>query len=128
MSDERHERFEAWIADGAPGEPPRDAALHASVCEGCLSLVAARDALAAIDTGRAALPPSRLMHRAAPRPIVRVFRTGLATAAVVMLGAALRGLASSDGQRGATLSPTLALTAARLPALPPSMSCNGPPS
>ena len=89
MSDDLHARFGAWMAGGALGEPPRDAALHASVCEDCLSLLAARDALAAIDTGRAALPPSRLGHRAAPRPIVRVARMGLATAGVVVLGAVL---------------------------------------
>lgn len=77
------------MAGGALGEPPRDAALHASVCEGCLSIVAALDALAAINTGRAAVPASRLGHRAAPRRIMRAARMGLATAAVVVVGAVL---------------------------------------
>ena len=89
MSDEHHARFGDWMASGALGEPTRDAALHASVCDGCLGLVAALDALAAIDTGRAALPPSRLGQRKRAMPMLRVARLGLATAAVAMLGAAV---------------------------------------
>lgn len=77
------------MASGALGEPTRDTALHASVCDGCLGLVAALDALAAIDTGRAALPPSRLGQRKRAMPMLRVARLGLATAAVAMLGAAV---------------------------------------
>ena len=88
MSD-LHGRFAAWMASGALGDPPRDAALHASVCEGCLGLVAARDALAAIDTGLAALPPSRLGQRRRPTPILSAARIGAATVTVGVLGAAL---------------------------------------
>ena len=77
------------MASGALGDPPRDAALHASVCEGCLGLVAARDALAAIDTGLAALPPSRLGQRRPPTPILGAARIGAATVTVGVLGAAL---------------------------------------
>ncbi len=57
---DHHAPFESWLASGAIGDPPRDSALHATVCKRCLRLVAARDALAAIDIGRAALPPSHL--------------------------------------------------------------------
>jgi len=54
-----HRRFGEWLAAGAADEPPRDAALHASVCADCLVSIAALDALTAIDLGRAALPASR---------------------------------------------------------------------
>jgi hypothetical protein len=54
-----HARFEAWLLAGGATDLPRDVALHASVCPGCGSSIAAFDALAAIDPGRAMLPPSR---------------------------------------------------------------------
>jgi hypothetical protein len=59
-----HARFEAWLLAGGATELPRDVALHASVCPGCGSSIAAFDALAAIDPGRAMLPPSRGIHGA----------------------------------------------------------------
>jgi hypothetical protein len=77
------------MASGALGEAPRDAAVHASVCEGCLGLVAAHDALAAIDTGLAALPPTRLAQRRPPTPILGAARVAAATLTVGVLGAAL---------------------------------------
>jgi hypothetical protein len=54
-----HARFENWLLGGAAGEPPRDLAVHASVCPACGGAIAAFDALAAIDPGSAMLPPSR---------------------------------------------------------------------
>ncbi|MEO8245690.1 MAG: hypothetical protein ABI622_01100 [Chloroflexota bacterium] len=54
-----HARFGVWLADGALGAPPRDAAVHASACPECLGGIAAIDALAAIDLGTASLPASR---------------------------------------------------------------------
>jgi hypothetical protein len=59
-----HARFEAWLLAGGATDLPRDVALHASVCPGCGSSIAAFDALAAIDPGRAMPPPSRGIHGA----------------------------------------------------------------
>ncbi|MDQ2673156.1 MAG: hypothetical protein M3Y40_00695, partial [Chloroflexota bacterium] len=56
MSD-LHDRFRAWLTDGARTDLPRDAALHASACDACLRDAAAFDALLAIEPGAAPLPP-----------------------------------------------------------------------
>ncbi|TMB55924.1 MAG: hypothetical protein E6J47_06075 [Chloroflexi bacterium] len=53
---EPHARFSAWLASGAPGEPARDLALHASVCPECARAIAALDLLGQIDPGRAPMP------------------------------------------------------------------------
>ena len=58
MTGDLHERFLDWLFAGAKGDPPRDVALHASVCPDCSQWIAAYDALAGIDPGRAPLPPS----------------------------------------------------------------------
>ena len=52
-----HERFAEWLAAGAEGDPPRDAALHASMCDDCMRSASAFDSLQAIDPGAAPLPP-----------------------------------------------------------------------
>lgn len=59
VPDDLHARFDAWLQDGAPDDPPRDAAIHASVCAECQRKVAALDGLLFIDLGLAPLPPSR---------------------------------------------------------------------
>ena len=51
-----HARFSAWLMAGAHGEPPRDLALHASVCMECSSAIASFDLLSQIDPGRATMP------------------------------------------------------------------------
>ena len=53
---DRHQRFQAWLAAGAEGDPPRDAAVHASVCDTCGRSIAALDRLAVVDFGRAPMP------------------------------------------------------------------------
>jgi outer membrane biosynthesis protein TonB len=53
---DRHQRFQAWLAAGAEGDPPRDVAVHASVCDTCRRSIAALDRLAAVDFGRAPMP------------------------------------------------------------------------
>jgi hypothetical protein len=81
---ELHDDFAAWIAGGTRDELPRDVALHASGCSGCLEIAAAVDALAAVDPGGAEMPPVRIMVGAgrsgAP---VRVARAALGAAAVI---------------------------------------------
>jgi hypothetical protein len=102
-----HRAFGAWLADGAVGEPPRDAALHASVCSDCLGQLAALDALTAIDVGRASLPPSRVGER---RTQPRVTRTRLVT-----LGAASVSAAIVLGAGGSLLLGNQPLPAGRVP-------------
>jgi hypothetical protein len=53
---EPHQRFHDWLTAGADGEPPRDAALHASVCAACHQSIAALDLLAMVNTGLAPMP------------------------------------------------------------------------
>ncbi len=89
-----HRTFAAWLAGGAPGEPPRDAALHASVCDECLGWLAALDALWAVDVGSASPPASRTAAAAAVRRITVSPRLAALTAAGT-LGAVLLGVSGS---------------------------------
>lgn len=54
-----HGRFAEWLTAAPDEEPPRDTALHASVCRGCQRQIAALDMLTSIDPARAGLPPLR---------------------------------------------------------------------
>ena len=90
-----HERFGAWLADGAPGDPPRDAALHASGCETCLRRAAALDALSTIDLGLAPMPPVRVAGRPASSSVLPVARAAAGVTAVVLLAVATGVLAGS---------------------------------
>jgi hypothetical protein len=90
VSDDLHQRFERWLLAGASGEPPRDLALHASLCAECLGRVSAFDLLTNIDAGRAPLPPSRLAERSRP-PLLRLAR-GVGALAGVALVAAVVGI------------------------------------
>jgi thrombospondin type 3 repeat protein len=53
---EAHRRFHEWLSSGAEGDPPRDLAVHASVCDGCRQSIAAFDRLAGINPGLASMP------------------------------------------------------------------------
>jgi hypothetical protein len=94
-----HFTFAAWLADGAEGEPPRDAALHASVCPECLRQVAAFDALARVDPSRAVLPASR--RAAAPSRTLPSLRWSGAVAGTV-LAVAVAGIGGSQLLASAT--------------------------
>lgn len=88
---ELHERFGAWLAAGASGEPPRDVALHASGCAECLARAAAFDTLAAVDPGAAGPPPVLAAASAVDEPglALRVLRIGAGATAVVLLSLAV---------------------------------------
>lgn len=99
-----HDRFAAWLIDGARGDPPRDLALHASGCERCLSAAGAFDALQAVDIG--ALPPpahsvrtSSVRRRAA---LIGAMRAAASAAAALLVGTALVIGASSWFGRDST--------------------------
>ena len=89
---EAHRRFHDWLASGAEGDPPRDLAVHASVCDGCRQSIAAFDRLAGIDPGLARMPVE---------PTGRE-RGGIATAArllgatAVLFSAAILGVGVSQ--------------------------------
>ena len=109
-----HGRFETWLAEATPGDPPRDLALHASTCPECLARAASLDALAAVDPGMAPVPPlhvRRTPRRASAAPIPRavagVAAVGLlGTAVLVGTGALLTGrFPAGDGAAGASRSP-----------------------
>jgi hypothetical protein len=110
MSD-LHERFAAWLTDGARADLPRDAALHASACDACLRDAAAFDALLAIDPGAAPMPPLVTSRPPSRLPALGVLRTAVGVAAVLALavsaGIGAGALLEQRAELGATVtSPT----------------------
>jgi hypothetical protein len=75
-----HHLLEAWLAEGADGDPPREVAVHAAVCDSCARRLGAFDALALVDVAGAGSPP--------PLPARSRIVVGLAWARV---GAAIAG-------------------------------------
>jgi hypothetical protein len=59
--DDRHGRFAAWLLAAAEEDPPRDLAVHASLCSECQLEIAAFDMLTGIDLGLAGMPPPRAL-------------------------------------------------------------------
>jgi len=53
---EAHQRFHDWLSAGADGDPPRDVAVHASVCAECQQSIAALDLIAGVNPGLASMP------------------------------------------------------------------------
>src|SRR4026209_2028094 len=53
---EGHQRFQNWLIAGAEGDPPRDLAVHASVCTVCQRSIVALDELGLVNTGLARMP------------------------------------------------------------------------
>jgi hypothetical protein len=84
-----HESFRTWLTASTRDELPRDVALHASACPGCLRAVAAFDALGAIDPGAAPEPPpwTRESRLWTPRAVL-VARSAAGLAAVTITAAA----------------------------------------
>ncbi|MGH2455822.1 MAG: hypothetical protein ACRDHD_06150 [Candidatus Limnocylindria bacterium] len=88
-SGDPHGRFGEWLIAGASDEPPRDVALHASVCPECAAQIAAFDQLTVVDTGRAPLPPSPQRSTATSFEIKGTARAVLAVAGVTVSTVAL---------------------------------------
>jgi hypothetical protein len=129
-----HQRFGAWLAAGAPGEPARDLALHAWVCEECSARIAGLDRLAAIDPARAGIPAMPRVNDAAlgsRRSLRQAARFAGAVVGVLLMGT-LVGLGAGQllnapgtnggdegaeqGLLGATGRPSLATTLSPTPA------------
>jgi hypothetical protein len=90
---EGHRRFQEWLTAGAESDPPRDGAVHASVCDSCRQSTAALDQLAAVDPGRAPMPtapPVELREEWAHSARLA------AVAAAVLFGAVLLGVGASQ--------------------------------
>jgi hypothetical protein len=56
-----HRRFAAWLETSTDEGPPRDLAVHATVCVGCQQRIAAIDMLTAIDPALAGIPEWRAL-------------------------------------------------------------------
>jgi hypothetical protein len=112
-----HDRFRSWLTDGGRADLPRDVALHASTCDGCLLLATGLDALLSVDPGAAEVPPaipraarparSPIIGTTIARSAAGVAAVGLVTLAVVIgVGSVIRpdggGLADLD----ASVEPT----------------------
>lgn len=95
MTIDPHERFADWLADGATGEPPRDAALHASGCDVCRQQAAALDALGTIDPAGAPMPPLRASAGPKRTSVVPMLRAVAGIAAVALLAVATGALAGN---------------------------------
>ena len=81
-----HAQLEAWLVDGAMGDPPREIAVHATLCEACTARLGAFDALALIDVAAAGSPP--------PLAVPSRLRIGVAWArlATVVVGTVVAGI------------------------------------
>ena len=90
---EGHQRFQDWLTAGAEGDPPRDAAVHASVCDTCRQSTAALDQLAAVDPGRAPMPTAL---PAGGRQELANGARWAGVAAAVLFGAVLLGVGASQ--------------------------------
>jgi hypothetical protein len=103
-----HARFAAWLAAGAFGEPPRDLALHASVCPECIRSIAAIDLLGEIDPGRAKMPFWDGVDEE-PGGLIRAGRFAAAAAGVMLLAVVI-GIGASQLIVGARASDGVAFT------------------
>ena len=89
---EAHQRFHDWLSTGADGDPPRDVAVHASVCTACQQSIAALDLLAMVNPGLASMP-AEPTGRERSRLVVAGRLLG---ATAVLFGAAILGVGVSQ--------------------------------
>jgi hypothetical protein len=89
---EAHQRFHDWLTAGGEGDPPRDVAVHASVCSGCQRSIDAIDLLAGVNTGLASMPAEPI-----GREHGRLALAGrLIGATAVIIGATILGVGVSQ--------------------------------
>ena len=80
-----HSQLEAWLVDGAMGDPPRETAVHATLCESCTARLGAFDALALIDVAAAGSPPPQAATSRVRRGVAWA-RLGSAVVGTVVAG------------------------------------------
>jgi hypothetical protein len=110
--DDPHRRFAAWLLAAADDDPPRDLAVHASLCRDCQLEIAAFDMLTAVDLGRAGMPPPRaLSDRRRLATPGRVVAAVSGAAAMAAIGVGGWRLADAGGLGGglASEAPTQAV-------------------
>jgi hypothetical protein len=96
--DDPHRRFTAWLQTATDDDPPRDLAVHASLCSACQLDIAAFDMLTAIDLARAGMPPPRaLASRSRLRTAGRVAAAVSGAAAVAAIGVGGWRMAAGGG-------------------------------
>lgn len=111
---DQHDRFVEWLEAGTPGEPPRDAALHASGCATCLGFISAMDALHAVDVSAAELPILRRTASGPAHTVVgarRLAGVAASVGAFAVLGLATvlaAGMLADDGTRPGVATATSA--------------------
>jgi len=103
-----HAELEAWLVDGAMGDPPREIAVHATLCESCTARLGAFDALTLIDVAAAGSPPPEAAPSRVRRGVAWA-RLGSAVVGTVVAGiilvfgaSQLLGLATRAGGPNAT--------------------------
>jgi hypothetical protein len=103
-----HAQLEAWLVDGAMGDPPREIAVHATLCESCTARLGAFDALALIDVAAAGSPPPQATPSRVRRGVAwarlgsAVMGTVVAGIILVFAASQLLGLATRTGGPNAT--------------------------
>jgi hypothetical protein len=103
--DDPHGRFAAWLMAAGEEDPPRDLAVHASLCSECQLEVAAFDMLTGIDLSRAGMPPPRaLVSRGRLGTAGRVAVAVSGAAAVAAIGVGGWRLAEAGGLGGGRVS------------------------
>jgi len=84
-----HRRFAEWLLASADDDPPRDLAVHASLCPDCQRQIAALDMLTGIEPANAGTPPIRAggaVRRNAVAGRVAVAVGGVAAVAAIGVG------------------------------------------
>jgi hypothetical protein len=110
--DDPHRRFAAWLVAAVDEDPPRDLAVHASVCSACQLEISALDMLTAIDISRAGMPPPRALtgrSRLGTTGRMAVAVSGAAAMAVIGVGGWRLAEAGGLGAGPASEAPTQAV-------------------
>ncbi len=102
-----HRDFGDWLAAGAPEQPRREVAVHASGCAECMRLASALSALHAIDLSTAESParPGPAAGRATTGPLLRR-GLGAAAAGLLVLSIVVAALAGADDGFADFVTPT----------------------
>lgn len=112
-ADDPHRRFTAWLLAATDDDPPRDLAVHASLCSSCQLEIAAFDMLTAVDLSRAGMPPLRALAASRGR-LGTAGRVAMAVSGAAAVAAIVGGgwRLAEDGGLGAgpaTEAPTQAV-------------------
>jgi hypothetical protein len=109
-----HDAFTRWLVSGQEGSLPRDVAVHASACPGCLRATGAFDALAYVDVASAPEPRvEEVVHADQRSPLVR--GSMLAAGASLLLVIATTGAMAVSGAFGPAVPDLAAVSTSATP-------------